>query len=74
LVDAPSKDELLEGLSEEREGVPFEEELVFVDTTSAAGPEELGIERGLPSMVPSASNSFGDLIIRVDSFAPGNQS
>ncbi|KAJ8433864.1 hypothetical protein Cgig2_032075 [Carnegiea gigantea] len=66
LVDAPSEDELLDSLSEEREGVPSEEELVFMDTTSAAGPEELGTKRGLPSMVPSASNSSGDLIIGVD--------
>ncbi|KAJ8435867.1 hypothetical protein Cgig2_028575 [Carnegiea gigantea] len=42
------------------------EELVLVDTTSAASPEELGTEWGLPSMVPSASNSSGDLIIGLD--------
>jgi len=45
LVDAPSEDELLDGPSEEWVGVPSEEELVFVDTTSAAGRKELGTER-----------------------------
>ncbi|KAJ8452456.1 LOW QUALITY PROTEIN: hypothetical protein Cgig2_000045 [Carnegiea gigantea] len=67
LVEAPSKDECFNNLSEEEEDVPLEVELVLVEASSTSGLDELGVEQGLPC-VPSANNLFGDPMRGVDLF------
>ncbi|KAJ8435716.1 LOW QUALITY PROTEIN: hypothetical protein Cgig2_002673 [Carnegiea gigantea] len=66
LVDAPSKDELLNELSEEElEEAFYEVGLVLVVATSAPSLDEDGAKQGLPC-VPSVSSSLGDLMHGVD--------
>ncbi|KAJ8438045.1 hypothetical protein Cgig2_014174 [Carnegiea gigantea] len=66
LVDAPSKDELLNELSEEElEEASLEEEQVVLDATSALDFDEVRAEKGL-CCIPSASSSLGDLMRGID--------